>query len=284
MTFQLLTDVGSPNFFTPEKCLVYYGKPRIVTGITIHWWGDPAAGYTWDGTRRYLSSPGPRSAHEVIEEGKVSHIVEFAMCAFHAGPGNPSTIGLECNPRQSDGDYETIAERIADIRKQYGFYLPLFPHKQFMTTTCPGTYDLARLDKRALEIGAARNNSTPPPAPAFKQIAEDGVWGGDTTERLQQVFGTPVDRVVSHQWKSKANENIPAFQFDNTGIGSTLIRAIQARLGITGKSNDGLAGSVFVSALERHYGVTPDVPTPYISAGRSETVARMQHALNQNKF
>lgn len=280
MPYKLLTDVKSPNFFTPEKCLQYYGKPRIVTGITIHWWGDPATNPQFDDVRRYLSrANGSSSAHEVIEAGKISHLVDFANAAWHAGPGNPSTIGLECNPRQSDGDYETIAERIADIRKQFGADLPLFPHRHWMQTACPGTYDLDRLDERAAEIGAARNNSAP--TPGVKQIAEDGVWGGDTTERLQQVFGTPVDRIISHQWKSKANENILAMEFDRTGIGSTLIRAMQVRLGITGRANDGLGGTQFVNALEAHYGITPD---GFISAGRSETVARMQKALNKNTF
>lgn len=151
MTYALVTSSRSQNFYPAATVLRHYGEPRTIRGITIHWWGDPAARPTFEATVAYLCRAGGNtSAHYVAEDGRVAHIVADADAAWHAGSrqGNAETIGIECNPRQSDGDYATVATLIADLRAKYGD-LPLYPHRHWFSTACPGTYDLARLDQLA---------------------------------------------------------------------------------------------------------------------------------------
>ncbi|SDD31442.1 N-acetylmuramoyl-L-alanine amidase [Peptococcus niger] len=69
------------------------------------------------------------------------------MMAWHvAQPGyvNQTTIGIECNPRASEGDYATVAELVADLWHEWGKLL-VKRHKDYMPTQCPGVYDIDRI-------------------------------------------------------------------------------------------------------------------------------------------
>ena len=172
MAYTLIDSYHTSNYYSGSAIAEHYGQPRSIRGITIHWWGDPSRNPTFEGTAAYLCRAGGNtSAHEVIEAGRVARLCSHDVAAWHAGSavGNATTIGLECNPRASDEDYATIAERIRDLRAAYGD-LPLYPHKHWYNTACPGVYDLARLDAmaRALDGGTvpASNPITPPPPPA----------------------------------------------------------------------------------------------------------------------
>ncbi|XCB30279.1 peptidoglycan recognition family protein [Arcanobacterium hippocoleae] len=68
--------------------------------ITIHHWGDPAAGATFQGVINYLCREnGSTSAHYVAEAGRVACIVDPDNRAWHARDlSNPRGIGIECNP------------------------------------------------------------------------------------------------------------------------------------------------------------------------------------------
>lgn len=152
----------SPNCTPNAQVPAVFGQPRNATSITIHHWGDPAWGQTFSGVVTFLcdgNRPNPTSAHYVVESGQAACIVSPDDAAWHAGSpqGNATSIGIECNPLERDGDYQTVAEVIRFIRSIYGD-LPLVPHNHWIQTDCPGTYDLARLD--ALARGAQ-----PAPAP-----------------------------------------------------------------------------------------------------------------------
>ena len=128
------------------------------------------------------------SAHYIAEAGRVACIVDPDNRAWHAGDGvnvgskgNDQGIGIECNPRQSDGDYATIAELIRNIRAVYGD-LPLIRHRDCSTTQCPGTYDLDRLDKLARGLTA-----TAPSTPASGTYT---VQPGDTLSGIAAQYGT----------------------------------------------------------------------------------------------
>ena len=167
MTYALVTASRSSNFYPASTVLKHYGEPRVIKGITIHWWGDPATNPTFETSVAYLCrSGGNTSAHYVVEDGRVASIVADADAAWQAGSaqGNAETIGIECNPRQSDGDYVTIAALIADLRAKYGD-LPLYPHRHWFATACPGTYDLARLDTLARGITPSATNPSTPVTP-----------------------------------------------------------------------------------------------------------------------
>jgi len=122
---------------------------RKVSSITIHHWGNK--GQQFGTVRDFLCTNNvPTSAHYVVQDGLVACIVSPDDCAFHAGnaEGNSHSIGIECRPEATDGDYATIAELIRDLRGIYGD-IPLVPHKYWYATACPGEYDLARLDSLA---------------------------------------------------------------------------------------------------------------------------------------
>lgn len=126
-------------------------KSRTIRRIVIHHWDDPKRRPTFDGTVSWLLRDSTDvSAHYVVESGRVTRLVPEKDVAWHAAGGNSDSIGIEINPRQHDGDYETAAALIADIRSRHGD-LPLVRHRavEGSYTSCPGTYDLARLDRLA---------------------------------------------------------------------------------------------------------------------------------------
>ncbi len=115
------------------------------------------------------------------------------------------------------------------------------------------------------------------------KLAVDGQWGPLVTLRLHEYYNTTRDKVISHQYKQKYNQNIYSAEFDTTLIGSDVIRAIQmglkAKVYYTG-SIDGLCGEATIKAMQRALGTTVDgniSPT-------SQMVRALQTALNNNKL
>lgn len=190
MTYQVLTPQQSPYQSSRDG--------KAIDRIVIHWWGDPAGHPTLEGVvAEFENTPRRVSAHWVAEAGRVAAVVPEDRTAWHAGnyDVNQRSIGIECNPRASDEDYATIGQLIADIRGRHGD-LPLHPHHDYISTTCPGVYDLGRLD--ALARGGVTTVSNPvqtvapAAAPSYADIralqralrtADDNVWGPDTQKR-----------------------------------------------------------------------------------------------------
>lgn len=119
---------------------------------------------------------------------------------------------------------------------------------------------------------------SPQPTPTHK-IAEDGYWGKDTTRKAQEVFGTPVDGIVSNQYQiyKYSNPGLLSSTFDwkqNPKGGSNLIYAIQRKVGT---SADGFIGTNTIKAMQRWLGTPADgkVSAP------STMVRAFQRWLNQ---
>jgi hypothetical protein len=150
VTYTLQEQYNSKNMVPGASAdSVWHLGARRVTSITIHHWG--LKGQQFDTVRDFLcTNDTPTSAHYVVQDGLVACIVSPDDCAFHAGnaEGNTFSVGIECRPEATDGDYATIAELIRDIRAIYGD-IPLYPHNHWFNTACPGDYDLARLDSLA---------------------------------------------------------------------------------------------------------------------------------------
>jgi murein DD-endopeptidase MepM/ murein hydrolase activator NlpD len=115
---------------------------------------------------------------------------------WHAGDGatglgNTYEIAIEVNPRWSDGDYQTTAELIRDIRKVHGD-LPLNPHRKWTTTQCPGVGDLTRLDRLA-RAGGTTMVFTRHPVDSY--ISQP--WGANKTGGITpDPNGTDMQRLV----------------------------------------------------------------------------------------
>lgn len=174
--------------------------------ITIHHWGKD--GQRFDNVRAYLCDgdrPNPTSAHYVAEAGRVACIVDPDERAWHAGTtrGNDSSIGIECRPEASDGDYATVAELVRNLRDVYG-NLPLVEHGDWKPTACPGRWDLARIDREA-RSGSSAAAPAPSPAPpaAPKPAAPKSTplrrgSTGPRVERLQRTLRTRYPLYAKH--------------------------------------------------------------------------------------
>jgi len=190
--------------------------PTPKDGIAIHWWGTPV-GQTIDSVRStFVSGARQTSAHFGATDGIADCYVNPDDVAWANGnwEANLSKISIECDPRQSDGDYQTAAEVIAHIRSIYGD-LPLYRHRDFFPTECCGTYDLDRLDRLARQI-AIDPSTTPEPAPpvavlpavpatqskSIDQLAQEVIQGAyGTGDQRRLALGAQFDAV-----QAKVNE------------------------------------------------------------------------------
>lgn len=165
MTYALQEQYTSKNQVAGSAAdSVWHRGARRVTSITIHHWG--LKGQQFDTVRDFLCTNNtPTSAHYVAQDGLVACIVSPDDCAFHAGSaeGNTFSIGIECRPEATDGDYATVAELIAYLRGVYGD-IPLYPHNHWYNTACPGDYDLDRLDSLARGTTISTQSATITPA------------------------------------------------------------------------------------------------------------------------
>lgn len=176
MAYTELTQYNSPNYTPNAQVRAVFGMARTIDSITIHWWGDPNTNPSFEGVVSWLCrANGGSSAHTVATgtSRRAAWLVNGPDAAWHAGNarGNATSIGIECDPRARNEDYDVVAELIADIWIAYGRRLPLVPHKSWSSTACPGHYNLDRLNSEADAWFNRKKNPTPtpPPAPAVKE-------------------------------------------------------------------------------------------------------------------
>lgn len=180
--YEYISSKDSPNYTPEARVNSVYGQPRKVKGITIHHWG--VTGQKFANIVNFLCRKGGNtSAHYVVEAGKVACIVDPDDAAWHAGNrvGNATTIGIECRPEATEADYKTVAALVRDLRKTYG-NVPLFPHRHWKATACPGKWDLAKIDR------LARADKPAPPAKPKTYT----VKAGDTLSGIAKAHGTTV--------------------------------------------------------------------------------------------
>lgn len=151
--YQYITNFTSPNCTPQALVAAVFGTPRIIKGFTYHWWGDPSLYPTFEGIVSWLCRDGGNtSAAYVGEAGRVACIVAPYDASWHAGNalGNATTLGIECNPRASDGDYKTIAQFSSQLIDAFGDQLK-YGHNNWTSTQCPGVYDIHRIDRESYD-------------------------------------------------------------------------------------------------------------------------------------
>lgn len=94
-------------------------------------------------------------------------------------------------------------------------------------------------------------------------LVVDGDWGRATTKRLQQIFGTTVDGIVSNQHASYKASNPGlggGWDWDAkpNGNGSQLIKAMQKWAGMPVGDCDGEIGPKTIKAFQKKLGTTQD--------------------------
>ena len=276
--YEYITKFTSPN---------QNARNSKVKSITIHHWGS--RGQKFDNVVNWLCQKrAGTSAHYVVEAGKVACIVDPDRRAWHAGNsrGNHESIGIECRPEATEGDYATVAALVADLRAVYG-NIPLKRHKDWTSTACPGVWDIGKIDRLARGVKpsvpavSTGGASAPAPKPAAPgKLVEDGRWGTATTSALQRLLnsktgsklkidgrtgpetwkalqrhlGHPVvDGVIEHQsYKPEELGNgISPNGWRYTGRkskGSKTMRRLQARVGV---AQDGVVYEGTTKALQR---------------------------------
>lgn len=141
----------SPNFTPGGLASSVWGRPRSIEIAVGHWWGDPNQNPSVQGVINWLCNPASQvSAHYVVSENEVIQLVREADAAWHARQANPFSIGIEINPNTSETTYRTVAQLVRELRQKYG-NLPLQPHSQYVSTQCPGSVDLAKIDTYSRE-------------------------------------------------------------------------------------------------------------------------------------
>ena len=188
--YKYITKFTSPN---------QNARNSKVKSITIHHWGS--RGQKFDNVVNWLCQKrAGTSAHYVVEAGKVACIVDPDRRAWHAGNsrGNHESIGIECRPEATEGDYATVAALVADLRSVYG-NIPLKRHRDWTSTACPGVWDIGKIDRLARGVkpsvpavstgGASVPAAKPKPAAPGK-LVEDGRWGTATTSALQRLLNS----------------------------------------------------------------------------------------------
>ena len=150
-----------------------------------------------------------------------------------------------------------------------------------------------RADVKALLDGKDKPAvETKPATPAKKEetkkaskLSVTGKWNKATTTRLQQIFGTPVDGIVSNQcacYKAK-NPGLTTgwdWQEKPNSKGSALIKAMQKWAGMPAKERDGRFGPDTCRAIQKKLGTKQD---GYVSNPSAMVKALQKWANKQDK-
>lgn len=114
-----------------------------------------------------------------------------------------------------------------------------------------------------LDNGAKAVSSSAGSSSGKKQIPINGIWDSTLTKRLQEIFGTPADGIVSNQhsaYKAK-NPGLGSgwdWQAKPNGKGSQLIKKMQEWAGMPAKQRDGEFGPNTCKAIQKKLGTTRD--------------------------
>lgn len=201
---------------------------------------------------KYISSVLPGRSQTIVKRS------DLANPKRAAAKGYPYRL-LECGFISNVTDVQIFNSKIDDIAKGI----------------------LAAFDITASGSGSTVTSkpSTPskPATSNSQQIKVDGWWGSNTTRRLQQIFGTTVDGVVSNQFSCYKAQNPgldSGWEWESNPSGySPLIKAIQKKVGV---SQDGHIGPNTIKAIQRWMGCTQDG----CFSGPSPCIKKLQQWIN----
>lgn len=231
------------------------------------------------------------SAHyQVTEDGTVGQLVHDWDTAWHAGSweANSTSIGVEHANCGGAGDGWPISDAtviagarlVAALCWGYNLGRPewcvnVFPHQYFSSTACPGQLATVHRERYMAEaqrfydeltggtaptVSRAEVRAEAPAEPAHG-LAVDGVPGPATISALQAALGTPVDGIVSGQYKGNqkyvpASDGLRNWEWLYVGSGpSPMVMELQRRVGA---EVDGIIGPRTISRFQERLGVDVD--------------------------
>lgn len=203
MTYKMIEDYSS-SFVGPG--------PRDPAGFAIHWWDDPINNPQFWAIVTLLLNRGAQqsaSVNFVAEAGLVACLVDPFYVAWGqgdggAGWGNNNLVSIECNPRCSAADRETVAELMADQHIKNGVPLKAYPHHNFTSTRCPGVWEqhIPWLIARAHEIVAEKTGAAQPApvAPAAPAAPAGQIIRGDQELHWVVEPGDTLTKIALHYY------------------------------------------------------------------------------------
>lgn len=247
------TGATGPAVVTKPYKLTYQQSPNHsgrrpagvkLQGVVVHWWDDPAKRPSLNGVVSWFKNPASQvSAHYVVENGTVVQMVTDDHVAWHAGSKhwNERTIGIECNPRMTQGDLETVAQLITDLERKHGPLL-LYKHSDVNPgTQCPGTY-AGKIDwlvnrVNTLKTAAAPTVSTTSSAAGGWSIEELLNMSQAQFDRDRKKYGTPAWYLTNgrdHAAKANQNADLAAYRGATThrllrGLPASILQAVVKR-------------------------------------------------------
>lgn len=263
-----------------------YGRDgRTLSKITVHHMAGimsaESCGYLWQNPNRQTSSH-----YGIGVDGEIGQYVDESNTAWCDSnwESNCTSVTIENSNDSTGGEWhvgdktlDSLIKLCADIsiRNGLGLLVPgqnLTWHSMYAATTCPGDYLRSRMQYIADEANKIISGGK-------HIIAEDGLWGRDTTLKIQEVFNLEVkDSIISNQlsWWRDENPGLLDSTFewkDYMAGGSLTIAAIQRLVGV---NDDGYIGSETISAMQRWLGT----PVDGCVSNPSVMVKAFQHWLN----
>lgn len=235
------------------------------------------------------SASSARGGHVIINSGYDPDKYDKALAEFISDilPGRSSTIVKRsdlANPKRA------AAKGYPYRLLECGFITNAQDVKIFngrMDDIAKGILSAFGIKASGSAVGTSKPAESKPAASTSKpaaseskteQLKVDGWWGKDTTKRLQRIFKTPVDGIVSNQdpvqKKYLLRADSGSWDFKGAGNGSDLIGAMQRYVG---EKDDGFMGAKTIKAWQKKLGVTVD---GYMG---ENTVKKLQQWINKQK-
>ena len=246
--------------------------------ITVHQTGNTSKGANAAAHANLQSRGNVRGAswHWQVDDVEAVQSFTHDWQLWHAGDGagdgNRNSIAIEMCVN-SDGNYakalENLITLIQKIMKDEGISASrVVQHNHWSGKNCPAQIrsrgewskikDAISGGKPVSKPTPAPSKPKPKPKPSKGKIKVDGLWGGDTTRRAQEVLGTYVDGVVSSQpsiWRAPNPGLTVGWEWVKNSKGSPMIGALQEVLGVKA---DRKFGRVSIIAFQKRMGTHAD--------------------------
>lgn len=285
--------LGNRNYIGIEICYSKSGGVRYtkaeenavkVTALLLHQYG-----WTIKNVKIHRDFSGKHCPHRILSEGRLNSFmkrVENELKRLKSG----GSAGTTSKPKPSKPS--TSKGKTYKVVKSINGYVSANDakaRKNKKTTVKPNTYHVFnesngminvsnKKGKAGSWINPADNKKVSKPSSNAKpkaNIAVDGNWGAGTTKALQRYFGTPVDGVVSGQYRNNVTSKIYAVKYGTSG--SMVVRELQKLLGVT---SDGYFGVATLKALQKRMGT----PVDGVLSQPSMVIREMQRRLNKGKL
>lgn len=170
-------------------------------------------------------------------------------------------LGYSCGPTGVDGSFgPATLKAVKKFQKENGLAADGL-YGQLTKTALTKAYNVrvaavkaenAATTKKLMKAASVEKKET-------VKLTVDGIWGEKTTIRLQEIFCTEEDGVISNQWGCYKNEFTGLttgwqWKKNPNGYGSQLIRALQIWAGMKVKDQDGEIGPQTIKAMEKKLG------------------------------